>query len=119
MTDIIRLEGLKVFAHHGVLEHEKTDGQVFFIDVTLHADLRSAGETDDLEATIDYGALALRVNEVVAGERWDLIERVAERVAEVALEHVRCQSVDVTVHKPHAPIPLPFRDVSVTISRAR
>jgi 7,8-dihydroneopterin aldolase/epimerase/oxygenase len=119
VTDTITIEGLKVFAHHGVLDHEKRTGQLFFVDVTVHLDLIEAGATDLLGATVDYGDLAVRVHDVVAGERWDLIERVAQRVADVALEDPRCQRVDVAVHKPDAPIPLPFADVVVRISRSR
>lgn len=119
MTDRIELKGIRVFARHGVLPDERASGQVFEIDVMVHVDLEEAGRTDSLDATVDYGTLAVRVHDVVAGERWHLIERVAERVAEVALEDMRVEQVDVTVHKPEAPITVSFQDVAVSITRRR
>jgi 7,8-dihydroneopterin aldolase/epimerase/oxygenase len=119
VTDSIAITGLRVFARHGVFDHEEAAGQMFVVDLRVHVDLSEAGESDRLDATLDYGILAARVSEVVAGERWDLIERVAQRIAEVVLEDGRCEAVDVTVHKPSAPINLPFDDVAVTISRHR
>ncbi len=117
--DQIRLCGLKVFAHHGVLDFEAKEGQLFTIDVIIHTDLRVAGASDDLADTVDYGQLAAAIHHRVKGERHQLIERVAERVAEVVLDHARVQAVDVEVHKPQAPISVPFDDVVVVIHRAR
>lgn len=119
MSDRIRLDGLRVFARHGVLPGEASVGQVFVVDVELELDLTTAGRTDDLVATIDYGGLANEVTDVVAHERWNLIERVAERVAETALAHDMVQVVTVVVHKPGAPISVAFSDVSVTVRRDR
>lgn len=118
-ADLISLRGIEVFAHHGVLEHEKANGQKFSLDVDLEVDLSAAGRTDDLSDTVDYGALASGIRSVVADERWDLIERVAERVAEFVLSEPKVLATTVTVHKPGAPIPVPFRDVAVTIHRRR
>ena len=117
MTDTIAIRGLRVYARHGVFEHEAETGQVFVIDLTIEADLVDAGRTDDLETTLDYGRVADEVVRVVSGERWQLIERVAARVAETVLAHERCRRVHVTVHKPDAPIRVPFEDVSVTVVR--
>ena len=108
-----------MFAHHGVLEHEKVEGQTFLIDLRLETDLAAAGASDDLGQTVDYGSVTQRVHDVVASERWDLIERVAQRIAETVLEDDRVHQVTVTVHKPSAPIEVPFGDVTVTIVRAR
>lgn len=120
MADRIELRGLEVHARHGVYAHERADGQRFVIDLILSVDLASAGSSDDLAHTVDYGAMATAVHEVVSSERWDLIERVATRVSEVVLGlDGRVQSVVVTVHKPDAPIPLEFEDVAVTVERSR
>lgn len=120
MSNRIELRGLEVFARHGVFDQEQDDGQVFRIDVVVCLDLSRAGETDDLSDTLDYGVMAQRVHEVVAGERWNLIERVAARVAETVLSgDGRIESVSVTVHKPSAPIPHSFDDVAVTVERTR
>lgn len=120
MSDRIELRGLEVFARHGVFDHEQRDGQVFRIDIVVHIDLARAGESDDLTDTIDYGVMAQRVHDAVSGERWNLIERVAARIAEVVLSgDLRIESVSVTVHKPSAPIPHEFDDVAVTVERTR
>lgn len=119
MTDGIRLAGIEVYAHHGVLDQEKEEGQLFSVDLDLRFDLSPASTSDDITDTVDYGSLAERVHGLVAGERWNLIETVAERVADLVLEDPRIDSVTVTIHKPQAPIPVPFRDVSVTVQRSR
>ncbi|WP_298040481.1 dihydroneopterin aldolase [uncultured Microbacterium sp.] len=118
-TDQIRLTGLTVFGRHGVFEHERADGQDFTIDLTLHLPLADAAASDDVRDTVHYGVLAEQVAAVVAGDPVDLIETLAQRIADVALADERVQMVDVTVHKPHAPIPLTFADVSVSIRRTR
>ncbi|MEX2279295.1 MAG: dihydroneopterin aldolase [Acidimicrobiia bacterium] len=120
MADRIELRGLEVHARHGVYAHEQVDGQTFVVDLVVSVDLSRAGTSDDLTDTVDYGSLATVVHDVVASERWDLIERVATRVSEVVLAaDERIESVAVTVHKPQAPIPHQFEDVAVTVERAR
>lgn len=89
------------------------------IDVTVHLDTREAAAADDLTRTLDYGDLALAVHQRVSEERWNLIERVAQRVAELALENPAAERVEVTVRKPEAPMPLLFDEVSVSITRSR
>lgn len=115
--DRIRLDGLRARGHHGVLPAERRDGQDFLVDVVLHLDLRAAAATDDLASTVDYGELAERLAAVVAGEPVDLLETLAGRLAEVCLELPLVRRVEVTVHKPQAPIRVPFADVSVTVVR--
>jgi 7,8-dihydroneopterin aldolase/epimerase/oxygenase len=117
--DTITLTGLRASAFHGVLEHERRTGQVFVIDVTIWLDLSPAAQSDDLDRTVHYGELAEEVVASVEGEPVDLIETVAERVAAVALAHAPVLRTVVTVHKPSAPITVPFADVSVTIDRRR
>jgi dihydroneopterin aldolase len=117
--DRITLTGLRAFAHHGVFEHERRDGQEFVIDVTVHLPLNPAASSDDIANTVHYGVLAEEVVAAVEGEPVDLIETVAERVAQVALAHLAVHHVTVTVHKPGAPITVPFADVAVTITRSR
>ena len=117
--DDITLTGLRATAFHGVLEHERREGQVFVIDVTVYLELAGAAHTDDLDSTIHYGQLAEEVVSAVERDPVDLIETIAERVAEVVLAHERAVLTRVTVHKPSAPIAVPFEDVSVTITRGR
>ncbi len=116
-TDSITLTGLSIQARHGVTEQERAVAQTFVVDVTAFLDLAAAGRTDELSATVDYGVLAEAIYLLVADEQWQLIERVAERVAELVLADRRVVQVEVTVHKPDAPIPVEFGDVSVTIVR--
>lgn len=118
-ADRIVLTGLRARGNHGVFEHERRDGQVFVIDVTVHLSLHEAAASDDLDETVHYGVLAERVVEAVERDPVDLIETVAERVAAVALEFRRVDTVEVTVHKPDAPITVPFDDVAVVIVRGR
>ncbi len=116
--DTITLTGLRADAFHGVFDHERRDGQVFIIDVVAHLDLAAAGRSDDLEQTLHYGVLAEEVVTAVERDPVDLIETVAERVAAVVLAHSAVKLVVVTIHKPNAPITVPFGDVAVTITRA-
>jgi len=117
--DRIELRGLSGRGRHGVLAHERALGQRFAADVTLHLDTRAAAASDDLTRTVDYGAVAQEVVAVITGEPVDLVETLAQRIADVALGHDRVQAVDVTIHKPEAPITVPFDDVVVTIHRER
>ena len=119
MTDRIELKGIEVLARHGVLEHEKQEPQLFRIDLTLFLDLSSAGASDDLADTVDYGKLAQVTHDLVQGESHDLIESVANQIATAVLAESRVERVTVTVHKPEAPIPLTFEDVAVTVDRSR
>jgi dihydroneopterin aldolase len=119
-VDTISLEGIGVWAHHGVLAHEEELGQRYLVDVTIHVDLTAAAGSDDLADTVDYGTLAALVVETSTRPRAQLIESVAGRVAEAVLDHDRrIAAVDVTVHKPTAPLTVPVRDVSVRLTRSR
>jgi len=117
--DQITLTGLRASAFHGVFDHERRDGQVFVLDVTVSLDFAAAAAGDDLGLTIHYGELAEEIVGAVERDPVDLIETVAERIARLVLAHRAAQLVTVTVHKPSAPVTVPFDDVSVTITRAR
>jgi dihydroneopterin aldolase len=117
--DRITLTGLRATGHHGVFEHERRDGQEFVADVTVHLSLAGAAEADELEQTVHYGELAEAVVAAIERDPVDLIETLAERIAGVALGFGRVETVDVTVHKPNAPITVPFADVAVSITRSR
>jgi dihydroneopterin aldolase len=119
VKDRITLTGLRVRGHHGVFEHEKRDGQDFLVDITVWISLAGAAGSDDLTKTLHYGELAQRAAEIVGGPPRDLIETVAGEIADAVLADSRVQAVEVTVHKPSAPIPLTFADVAVTVHRER
>jgi dihydroneopterin aldolase len=116
-TDRIELRGLQVRGHHGVFDFERHDGQEFLVDVALELDTIAAARSDDLTDTIDYGALAAGLAAVIGGEAVNLLETLAQRLADVCLADPRVQAATVTVHKPQAPIPLTFADVAVTVRR--
>jgi len=118
-TDSITLTGLRVNAHHGVYDFEKENGQDFVIDVTVWLDLARGAASDDVSQTIHYGDLAVEVTEAARHNPVDLIETLAERIADVVLAHETAERVQVTVHKPDAPISVPFVDVAVRIERTR
>jgi dihydroneopterin aldolase len=117
--DRLVLTGLRAVGHHGVLDHERRDGQEFVVDVELGLDVRAAASGDDLAATVHYGELAERLHAAISSDPVDLIETLAERLAGICLREPPVAWVDVTVHKPHAPIRVAFDDVSLTIHRSR
>ncbi|WP_402468265.1 2-amino-4-hydroxy-6-hydroxymethyldihydropteridine diphosphokinase [Isoptericola aurantiacus] len=117
--DQIRLSGVTATGFHGVLPQERAEGQTFRADVVLHLDTQAAAASDDLTATVSYAEIADDVHAVLAGPPADLVERVAERIAAVVLERPAVQAVDVRVHKPQAPIGVPFDDVEVVVRRDR
>lgn len=118
-TDRIRLIGLQARGFHGVFAHEKRDGQDFVVDVSLRADLRAPGRSDDLADTINYAEVADLVVARITGPAFDLIEALAEAIADDVLELPAVGAAEVTVHKPEAPIRHTFTDVAVTIRRRR
>lgn len=117
--DKIQIEGLKIFAHHGVYPEESAQGQDFFVDVCLHTDTRNAGLSDELTESVDYGELCMFVDRYMRDNTYKLLEAVTENLArEILLKYPKVSSVSLRVSKPHAPIPLPFKDVSVAIERS-
>ena len=119
MADRIELRGLRIRGHHGVFDHERRDGQDFVVDITVWVDLAAAAASDDLADTLDYGALAQRAADIVAGPPRKLIETVAAEIADGVMADERIHAVEVVVHKPSAPIPLTFADVAVMTRRSR
>ena len=119
MADQIRIRGIRGLGHHGVFAHERTDGQEFSVDVTLDVRTAAAAGSDDLADTVDYGQVANAVHALIVGEPVDLVEALAERVAASCLGFRGVEQVTVTVHKPHAPIEVPFDDVELRIVRGQ
>ncbi len=117
--DTITLTGLECFAHHGVFDFERENGQRFVIDVVVDVDLSAAAAADDLGQTVHYGELAEAVVSAVERDPVDLIETVAERVAATALAFPSVRAARTSVHKPDAPIAVPYENVTVTVVRTR
>jgi dihydroneopterin aldolase len=115
--DRIELRGLRVFGYHGVLDSERQEGQEFVIDAVLWLDTAPAAATDDLSLTVNYAALADQLVTIAAGPPVRLIETLAQRLADAAVAGPLARDVEITVHKPQAPVGHPFDDVAVTIRR--
>lgn len=119
MPDRITLTGVTAYGHHGVLAREKAEGQEFSVDVVLEVDLSRAAATDDLSHTVSYAEVAADVVAIVHGPTQDLIETVAGQIADAALARPLVEAVEVTLHKPDAPVGVPFDDVAVQLRRDR
>jgi dihydroneopterin aldolase len=117
--DRLAVRGIEAVGHHGVLDFERRDGQVFRVDLVLGLDTAPAAASDDLGDTVDYGSLVDRVRVAIETDPVDLIERLAQRIADLCLADDRVAWTEVTVHKPEAPIAATFDDVALTITRSR
>ena len=119
MTDELAISGIECFAHHGVFDFERREGQRFVVDLVLGVDTSLAAASDDLHDTVDYGSLVTSVKAVVESDPVDLIEKLTQRVADVCLLDHRVEWCRLTVHKPEAPIDATYSDVALTITRKR
>ncbi|MEN9288358.1 MAG: hypothetical protein RLZ88_1028 [Actinomycetota bacterium] len=121
----IKLEGLRVFAHHGVFDFERQNGQDFYIDATVWIDGYKAAVNDDLNATVHYGNLAKAIVDNVKNDPVDLLETLAQRLLDMVMNFGggdatgKVRKAKITVHKPNAPITYEFKDVSVTVKGKR
>jgi 7,8-dihydroneopterin aldolase/epimerase/oxygenase len=119
MSDELSVTGIECFAHHGVFDFERREGQVFVVDLVLGIDTRPAAASDDLVETVNYGTLVADVKAAVERDPVDLIETVAQRITDVCLLDTRVEWARVTLHKPDAPIDATYSDVALTITRTR
>ncbi|MCX2970758.1 dihydroneopterin aldolase [Streptomyces sp. TRM70308] len=119
VLDRVAVRGLRAHGRHGVFPHERAEGQLFVVDVDMGVDTRAAAAGDELAKTVHYGVVAEEVHAIVTGEPVDLIETLAQRIADQCLTHAAVHEVEVVVHKPGAPITVPFDDVTITIKRSR
>ena len=117
--DELTIAGVECYAHHGVFDFERREGQTFVVDLTLGVDTRPAAASDDLQDTVDYGSLVAAVKAAVEHDPVDLIETLAARIAAICLRDDRVEWSRVTVHKPDAPIDATYSDVALTITRKR
>lgn len=118
-NDRIAISGIRAKGFHGVLAHERAQGQEFKVDVVIHTDTKTAAQTDEIAATIDYAEVAARVRQRITDRPFQLIESLAEAIAADILEFGGVLGVDVRVHKPDAPMPVKVEDVEVRIWRQR
>ena len=115
--DVIALRGITAEAVHGVLEKEWNAPQTFTVDLLLWVDTDRAALSDDIADTVSYAEIAEKAHAILAGPSVRLIETLGHKIADAALEDSRVRGVEVIVHKPEAPIDVPFTDVSVTIRK--
>jgi dihydroneopterin aldolase len=119
VPDRITLRGVRAHAHHGVYAFERERGQMFRVDAVLELDTRAAAVGDDLDKTVNYAELAQKLYAVLTGEPVNLLETLAQRLANVCLDDPLVDAVEITVHKPEADLGVPFDDVTVSIRRER
>ena len=119
MADRITLRGIRAHGHHGVYAFERERGQMFRVDAVLELDTGPAAAADDLHRTVNYAELAKRLWNVLASEPVNLLETLAQRLADVCLAYPLVDAVEITVHKPQAELGVPFDDVTVSIRRER
>lgn len=118
-ADRLAVRGIEAHGYHGVFDFERREGQRFSVDLVLGIDTRAAARSDDLRDTVDYGTLVMSVKDAIETDPVDLVETLAQRIAEICLKDGRVQWTEVTVHKPDAPIQAAFSDVALTIFRSR
>jgi dihydroneopterin aldolase len=120
MTDRIFISGLSLHAYHGIMPYEGKVGQTFTIDLALDIDLAAAARSDKVADTVSYDKVVACVTAAFVGQKFRLIEAAAGSVADAVLAAFpRARTVEVTIHKPHAPIAATFSDVGVTLVRSR
>jgi dihydroneopterin aldolase len=119
VPDRIAVRGITAHAHHGVYDWERERGQPFRVDAVLELDTAPAAADDDLDRTVNYAELAQRLHAVLTGDPVDLLETLAQRMADVCLAAPLVDAVEITVHKPEAELGVPFDDVTVTIRRSK
>jgi len=120
MSDQIVLTGIHGFGYHGLFEQERNDGQDFFVDLTFVVDLKAASQSDAIADTVNYAEITDLVVEEITSNPVNLIEKLAARIAERVLnQHVKVNSVTVTVHKPQAPVAAQLKDIAVVVTRTR
>jgi dihydroneopterin aldolase len=119
IPDRIALRGVRAHANHGVYPFERERGQTFSVDAVLEVDTRAAAAGDDLEKTVNYADLAQKLYAVLTGEPVNLLETLAQQLADVCLADPLVDAVEITVHKPQAELGVPFDDVTVSIRRVR
>jgi len=120
VSDKIKVTGIEGLGYHGLYDSEREIGQPFVVDVVLKLDLEKAGKTDEIQYTVDYNDIAQLIYNEIVGPPMKLLETMAEKICQkIFAAYSPIEEIEVTVHKPRAPISVPFGDVSITIKRER
>ncbi len=120
MSDQIFLTGIAAFGYHGLFDHERQNGQDFFVDVAMTVDLSAASKSDEIQDTVNYAKITNLVVKHITTDPVNLIEKLAGRIADQILaDNVKVSLVTVTVHKPQAPVDAVLKDIAVQVTRKR
>jgi dihydroneopterin aldolase len=119
MSDFIEIKGISGFGYHGLFEHERQNGQSFAADVKLELQKKKASKSDDIADAVDYSEVAKLVYAQIVGEPVNLIEHLAQLIAQELLENFPLKSVEVVLHKANAPVGLAVGDIAVRIKRSQ
>ncbi len=118
--DIIKIKGLKLFAYHGVNPEEKENGQDFIFDIDLYVNMNKACSSDDVNDTVSYAKVVKTVRRVFTEEKYNLLEKCAQVVADAIFEeYSEVQKLEITLKKPQAPVKAEFEYMAVNIVRTR
>jgi 7,8-dihydroneopterin aldolase/epimerase/oxygenase len=117
--DIIQLTGIRCYGYTGYLAEEKFLGQWFEVDLCLHIDLAPAGKSDRIEDTLDYRSIISEVKNIISTQKFDLVEKLADTLAQAALSHSLVQKVDLKLHKVAAPIPDFGGRITIKLQRSK
>ncbi|MEI6294730.1 MAG: dihydroneopterin aldolase [Actinomycetes bacterium] len=118
MSDYIEIKGISGFGYHGLFDYERENGQIFFVDVKLQLENKTASKSDAIADAVDYSQVAKVVHEIIVGEPVNLIERLAHIIASELLRSYPLKAVEVIVHKPNASVGVPVTDIAVRIKRS-
>ena len=119
MSDFIEIHGIAGFGYHGLFDHERTNGQSFSVDVKLELKKRKVFKSDSIDDAVDYSHVIKVIYEIIVGDPVNLIERVAELIAQALLNTFPLKSVEVVVHKSNAPVGSPVGDIAIRIKRLK
>ena len=120
MSDQIFLTGIAGFGYHGLFDHERQNGQDFFVDVTLTVDLTAASKSDEISDTVNYAEITNLVVSHITTKPVNLIEKLAGRIADhIIKDHAKVLVATVSVHKPQAPVDAVLKDIAVQVTRKR
>lgn len=117
--DIIQLTGIRCYGYTGYLAEERFLGQWFEVDLRLHIDLAPAGKSDQIEDTLDYRSIISEVKNIISTQKFDLVEKLADTLAQAALSHSLVQKVELKLHKVAAPIPDFGGRITIELQRSK
>ncbi len=118
--DKIIMKNMAFHSYHGVFKEEKKLGQKFFVDASLYLDLKQAGESDDLNHSVNYGQVYELIKDIIENENFDLLEALCEKICKIIISNYdKVQRVQLEIRKPEAPVHGIFDYFALAIDRKR